>query len=81
MQNELYQYEYTDTFGGEANYCWVNRGVVAATSLKQAARKARAELGLNNIRGDIKWDLGDEIAWVPQHACTILFVEFMGEGG
>ena len=23
-----YQYEYTDTLGGEANYCWVKRGFV-----------------------------------------------------
>ncbi len=24
----LYQVEYTDTFGGEANYCWVRRAVI-----------------------------------------------------
>lgn len=71
----LYQYEYTDTFGGEANYCWVNRGMVYATSLKQAARKARAELGLTGIKGDIKWNLGDDMAWIPRGSCTVLFVE------
>jgi hypothetical protein len=29
-----YEYEYTDTFAGEANYCWVNRGKVSIPELK-----------------------------------------------
>jgi hypothetical protein len=28
-----YEYEYTDTFAGEANYCWVKRGKVAMPEL------------------------------------------------
>ena len=28
-----YDVEYTDTFGGEANYCWVRRAVVAVPEL------------------------------------------------
>ena len=28
-----YTYEYTDTFGGEANYCWVKRGTVTMPCL------------------------------------------------
>ena len=28
-----FTYEYTDTFGGEANYCWVKRGKVSAPEL------------------------------------------------
>ena len=28
-----YQIEYTDTFGGEANYCWVNRATVTMPEL------------------------------------------------
>lgn len=28
----MYDVEYTDTFGGEANYCWVKRAVIAAPS-------------------------------------------------
>lgn len=28
-----YEYEYTDTFGGEANYCWVKRGTVSMPDL------------------------------------------------
>jgi hypothetical protein len=28
-----FSYEYTDTFGGEANYCWVKRGAVSVPEL------------------------------------------------
>lgn len=28
-----YEYEYTDTFAGEANYCWVKRGKVTMPEL------------------------------------------------
>ena len=28
-----FTYEYTDTFGGEANYCWVKRGTVNVPEL------------------------------------------------
>jgi len=28
-----YTFEHTDTFGGEANYCWVNRGTVTMLEL------------------------------------------------
>ena len=29
----VYEVEYTDTFGGEANYCWVNRATVEMPDL------------------------------------------------
>lgn len=29
----LFNYEFTDTFAGEANYCWVKRGKVAVPEL------------------------------------------------
>jgi len=29
----VYSYEYTDTFAGEANYCWVKRGKVHVPEL------------------------------------------------
>lgn len=30
---QTYEYEYTDTFAGEANYCWVERGKVSVPDL------------------------------------------------
>lgn len=29
----VFEYEYTDTFAGEANYCWVKRGTVSVPEL------------------------------------------------
>ena len=29
----IFKFEYTDTFGGEANYCWVKRGSVSVPDL------------------------------------------------
>lgn len=66
--------EYTDTFGGETNYCWVYRADIEADNLKQALRKARKEFGLTGIKGDITYDAGDFIAWDPRGSCTRLMV-------
>jgi hypothetical protein len=71
------EYTYTDTFGGEANFCWVYRGdVSAAKDLKQALRLARKELGLTGMKGDIVADYGDELHWKPRNCCTILMVSW-----
>lgn len=36
----LYTLKITDTFGGEANYCWVRRAVIRAKSERGAVLKA-----------------------------------------
>ena len=41
-----FEYEVTDTFGGEANYCWVRRGTVRARSLRGAIRAIKAREGI-----------------------------------
>jgi hypothetical protein len=33
MPSHSYDVEFTDTFGGEANYCWVKRAVVSVPEL------------------------------------------------
>jgi hypothetical protein len=33
MAHATFEYEYTDTFGGEANYCWVKRGKASVPEL------------------------------------------------
>jgi len=70
--------EYTDTFGGETNYAWVRRVYVeSADSVGQALRKARRELGLTGVRGDIVADYGrDEKHWKPRGCCTLLMVRW-----
>jgi hypothetical protein len=69
--------EYTDTFGGETNYSWVRRVYVeTADNANQALRKARGELGLTGVRGDIVADYGDEKHWKPRGCCTLLMVRW-----
>lgn len=38
-----YQIEVTDTFGGEANYCWVRRYTVRAKSIRGAIQTLAKE--------------------------------------
>lgn len=50
-----YQLELTDTFGGEANYSWVNReeiNVNANYSRSWIVRKAKEAMGLTGMRGE-----------------------------
>lgn len=72
---EKYSFEFTDTFGGEANYTWVRRGTVKALSMAGAVRMAKRELGLNGHRCR-KSDFGDEAAFYPQGTCTVLFIRW-----
>lgn len=75
--------EYTDTFGGEANYSWVKRqsllmesGDTIAT-LKRAAKKV---MGLTGHRG--RWSRhggSDTLEFRPYGLCTVLFV-YLVEG-
>ena len=58
---DTYEYEYTDTFGGEANYCWVRRGSVMVPELThydaesnrrqmvQVVRKVKSALSLSGV--------------------------------
>lgn len=46
MKNKnSYFVEMTDTYGGEANYSWVNRFVVSANTVRGAMRKVTNETG------------------------------------
>ena len=72
--NQAYNYEYTDTFGGETNYTWVQRGTVKTHSLKHALRKARYEIGLTGHRGKISYMTGIGVNWIPRGMCTVLIV-------
>jgi len=69
--------EYTDTFGGEANYSWVKRSnfeIRDNASMRSVLQRARKELGLTGAKGKIIGDFGDEYHWKPRNCCTILMV-------
>jgi hypothetical protein len=71
-----YNVEYTDTFGGEANYCWVRREAIEVPENAKRSlimRKAKAAMRLTGMRGVVT-DMGDVIAFKPYKCCTVMFV-------
>lgn len=68
--------EYTDTFGGEANYSWCRRRTIALPEkAKQPAimRKAKAAIGITGCRGRT-CELGESLEFRPYGCCAVLFV-------
>jgi len=55
----IYYIDHTDTFGGEANYCWVHRFKVEADSLKQALTKVKKEVYYQPLPRHLLSDYGD----------------------
>ena len=43
----MYEIEVTDTFGGEANYCWVKRGTTKCRSRRGLIAAAKKLAGHN----------------------------------
>jgi hypothetical protein len=73
-----YEAEYTDTFAGEANYCWVRRerfDVPAGASEALIVRRAKAALGLTGVRCN-KTSYGDMIDLRPRGSCTVVFISW-----
>lgn len=83
-----YEIEYTDTFGGEANYCWVKSKIFEMPLAKNddyksrknynAAIKRRAKhlVGLTGVRGE--WcEYGDGFEFRPRKMCVVLFVNYL----
>lgn len=68
-----YSVTYTDTFGGEANFCWAHRFEIQAKTMRGAVRKAKALVRLNGWPC-VTTDFGNEVQLQPKGLCTILFV-------
>lgn len=67
--------EYTDTFGGQANYSWVRRAHIPSDGLSRLAliRRAKAWAGLSGVPCEVScWGDGYEIR--PRRMATVLFV-------
>lgn len=77
MPNETFEInvEYTDTFGGEANYCWVKRATLTlpkGISNRAIMRRAKAAIGLSGMRGKSNCS-GDFFEFRPYGSCTVMF--------
>ncbi len=68
--------EHTDTFGGEANYSWLNRESIDlpdnATD-RQVVIAAKAALGLTGVRCR-RFDMGEGFSLHPVGCCEVAFV-------
>jgi hypothetical protein len=73
----FWEVETTDTFGGQANYCWVNRSLVCTPAdtdkyKHRVIRMLRSAAGLTNTRARF-CDHGDTIRWDWQNAAIVTF--------
>jgi hypothetical protein len=67
-----WSFELTDTFGGEANYAWVKRGTIKASTPSGAIRAAKRALGITaRHTADIYSDL---LSLRFRDACIVLFL-------
>jgi hypothetical protein len=79
MSKPTYNIEVTDTFGGEANYCWVKRGTTTARSRRgkiEAAKRLAGWTGWCRVKAS---DYGDVMEIRPTESsgvCQIAFVTF-----
>ncbi|CAB4136317.1 hypothetical protein UFOVP917_16 [uncultured Caudovirales phage] len=70
------RYEYTDTFGGEANYAWCRRGEITIpwnTSDRARVRKVKKALGLEGVPCK-RETYGEQIVLRPVGSCTVVFI-------
>ena len=69
---------HTDTFGGEANYGWVNRHefiINKGASQRNITRKAKALVGMTGVKSDTyDYDVGITIK--PRGYNQVIFVDF-----
>ena len=67
--------EVTDTFGGEANYCWVRRETLelpSGLSDRAIVRRAKRAVGLTGVRCETERH-GDGFEIRPRGACVVCF--------
>lgn len=64
--------EVTDTYGGEANYCWVRRFTIKAKSFRGAINALARQYG---GQWRIDYTTGDIARYNQRGACVCAFVE------
>lgn len=73
-----YFVEMTDTYSGEANYSWVNRFKVKASTKRGAMLKVSREVGTQRrLKKD--YDTGDLVRYNVSGACICFFVQHWEE--
>ena len=78
METIKFDVVYTDTFGGQANYCWVERHTITVkenAKNRHIMRLAKACCGLTGVPGRTE-DYGDDLTFYPRGMNTVMFVTF-----
>ena len=69
--------EFTDAFGGEANYSWVQRATIEVPdtlSDRAIVRRVKKALNVEGMRAKRREDYGDQIWLWGIGGCTVLFI-------
>jgi len=77
----LFEAEYTDTFGGEANYAWVQRWqflLEEDARDRTIMREAKRQAGLTGAKGRTD-GFGETQRFRPYGSCTVLFVNYVDQ--
>jgi len=70
---ETFYIEMTDTYGGEANYCWVKRFLVNAKSFTHAIGKVTRKTG---YKAHCVGNYGDMKRYSVRHVCICYFASY-----
>jgi hypothetical protein len=77
QKHQIWQAELTDTFGGQANYSWVQRErlhLAVGSTDRQIVQAAKAAVGLTGVRCE-RSSTGEGFELRPYGRCEVLFVE------
>lgn len=74
---QLYAVEFTDTFGGEANYCWVKKFCVFAKDTRQAITRAKRHRYNAPLPRHTLNDYGDQVRIDINGACVCAFITWL----
>lgn len=76
MDEVIFDVEHTDTYGRNANYCWVTRKKLtlpAGATNHQITIAAKAALGMTGVRCD-REEHGETIVLWPRGICQVIFI-------
>jgi hypothetical protein len=76
MKTYTWQVELTDTFHGEANYCWVRKYQIEAPAgarRRLIIQRAKAAIGWTGLRCKVE-EFGDYYTIRPNDICQIAFI-------
>ena len=73
MKRDFYHVEVTDTFGGEANYCWVRRYDIDVKEGTSPIREAKKVAGWTGLRCNVE-NYGDGYHVHPSGMCQVMFI-------